>query len=113
MKKMDNYSDCKICPIKDVENEKRNKLANIIKDLEELSINLEKSIFELKKLLEKSNEKKEALKVNIQKIFTKLRNTLCDREDLLLLEVEKQLDDKFFYKDIIKVKNYQIKQKHL
>ena len=96
------HSDCKIYPIKDIENEKRNKLKNIIKDLEELSINLEQTIVELKKILEESNEKKEALKVNIQKIFTKLRNTLNDREDQLLLEVDKLYNDTFFYENIIK-----------
>jgi len=96
------HSDCKICPIKDIENEKRNKLKNIIKDLEKLSINLEQSIIELKKILEENNEKKEALKVNIQKIFTKLRNTLNEREDQLLLEVDKKYNDKFYYEDIIK-----------
>jgi len=96
------HSDCKICPIKDIENEKRNKLKNIIKDLEKLSINLEQSIIELKKILEENNEKKEALKVNIQKIFTKLRNALNDREDQLLLDVDKQYNDKFYYEDIIK-----------
>jgi len=96
------HSDCKICPIKDIENEKRNKLKNIIKDLEKLSINLEQSIIELKKILEENNEKKEALKVNIQKVFTKLRNSLNEREDQLLLEVDKQYNDKFYYEDIIK-----------
>ena len=96
------HTDCNVCLIKDIENEKRNKLKNIIKDLEELSINLEKSIIELKKILEENNDKKEALKVNIQKIFTKLRNALNDREDQLLLEVDKQYNEKFFYEDIIK-----------
>ena len=96
------HTDCTVCLIKDIENEKRNKLKKIIKDLEELSINLEKSIIELKKILEEKKEKKEELKVKIQKIFTKLRNSLNDREDLLLLEVDKQYNDHFFYEDIIK-----------
>ena len=93
------HTDCKVCSIKDIENEKRNKLKNIIKVLEDLSINLEESIIELKKILEKNNEK---LKVNIQKIFTKLRNALNDREEQLLLEVDDQFNDKLYFEDIIK-----------
>ena len=48
------------------------------------------------------NEKKELLKTTIQKIFTKLRNALNDREDELLLEVDKQYKELFFDEDIIK-----------
>jgi len=51
------HSDCKICPIKDIENEKKNKLKTIIKDLEDLSINLEQLIVELKKILEENIKK--------------------------------------------------------
>ena len=96
------HSNCNICPIKDIENDKRSKLKNIIKDLEKLSINLEQSIVELKKIVEVNNEKKEALKGNIQKIFTKFRNALNDREDQLLLEVDNLYNDKFYNEDIIK-----------
>ena len=48
------------------------------------------------------NENKELLKTNIQKIFTKLRNALNDREDELLLEVDKQYNELFLDEDIIK-----------
>ena len=96
------HTDCNVCSIKDIENEKRNKLKSIIKDLEDLSINLEESIIELKKILEENNKKREELKVNIQKIFTKLRNALNGREDQLLLEVYKQFNDNFYFEDITK-----------
>jgi len=96
------HTDCNVCSIKDIENEKRNKLKNIIKDLEDLSNNLEQSIIELKKILEENNQKREELKVEIQKIFTKIRNALNYREDKLLLEVDKQFNDKFLFEDIIK-----------
>jgi len=96
------HTDCNVCSIKDIENEKRNKLKNIIKDSEDLSNNLEQSIIELKKILEENNQKREELKAEIQKIFTKIRNALNYREDKLLLEVDKQFNDKFLFEDIIK-----------
>ena len=71
-------------------------------NLENLSKNLEESINELKKILEKVKENKENLKLNIQKIFTKIRNELNNREDELLLEVDKYADNIFFTEDIIK-----------
>ena len=40
--------------------------------------------------------------MNIQKIFTKLRNALNDREDELLLEVDKKYDELFINQNIIK-----------
>jgi len=96
------HTDCNVCSIKDIEKEKRNKLKNIIKDLEELSINLEDSTIKLKNILEENNEKREELKVNIQKVFTKLRNSLNDREEQLLLEVDTEFNKKFYFEDIIK-----------
>ena len=60
------HKDCDVCKIKDIENEKKNKLNENIKCLEDLSNNLDKSINELKLLFEKFNENKELLKINIQ-----------------------------------------------
>ena len=40
--------------------------------------------------------------MRIQKIFTKLRNAINDREDKLLIEVDKQSDDNFVKDDISK-----------
>ena len=96
------HTDCDICSIKDIENEKKNKLQENIKQLENLSINLENSINQLKTIFEKINKSKEELKMKIQNIFTKLRNSLNDREDELLSEVDKIYDISFFNEDIIK-----------
>ena len=96
------HTDCDICLIKDIENDKKNKLKNNIKCLEELSINIQKSVDDLKRIFEKLNEEKEKLKLNIQKIFTKIRNALNNREDELLLEVDKTFNDKYFSEDTIK-----------
>ena len=90
------HSDCNICFIEDIENEKRNKLKENIKCLEDISINLEQKIKELKPIYDKINKSKEELKTNIQKIFTKLRNALNDREDELLLEVDNRYNELYF-----------------
>ena len=96
------HTNCDVCKIKDIEKEKRNKLKDNIKILENISNNLEESINELKKIFEKINEDKENIKIKIQKIFTKLRNTINNREDELLLEVDKYYNNIFFNEDIIK-----------
>ena len=96
------HSNCEICFIEDIENEKRNKLKENIKCLEDISINLEKKINELKPIFEEINKSKEELKTNIQKIFTKLRSALNEREDKLILEVDKKYNELYFNEDIIK-----------
>ena len=101
-KKNGQHKDCDVCIIKDIENEKKNKLKENIKCLEELSITFEKSINEIKKMFEKINENKENLKTKIQKIFTTLRNEIKNREDKLLIEVDKKYEELFFNEDIIK-----------
>ena len=96
------HTDCEIYLIKDIENEKKSKLTENIKCLGEISINLEESINNLKKLSEKINESKEELKEKIQKLFTNLRNIINVREDELLLDVDKKFNELYFNDDIIK-----------
>ena len=104
------HNNCEICPIKEIEQEKKNKLKENIKLLEELSINLKDSINEIKKLLESIVDKKENLKLDISKIFTKIRNILNEREDQLLSEIDNQFTNLSFKEDLIKEgENYQIK----
>ena len=91
------HSDCEVCNIEDIMDEKRNNLKNNIKILEELSNSFKSSINKLKILFEEISKNKEEIKLNIQKIFTKLRNIINDREDQLLLSVDKE-----FNEDIIK-----------
>ena len=86
------HKDCEVCFVKEIKDEKKNKLGENIKYLENLSLNLEESINELKKIFEKIDEKKETLKNNIQKIFTKIRNEINDREEKLLLEVDNKFN---------------------
>ena len=96
------HTDCDVCIIEDVENDKKNKLKENIKILEDLSINLQNIINDLKVIVEKINKNKEQLKMNIQKIFTKLRNCLNDREDELLLEIDKKYNKLSLNEEIIK-----------
>ena len=96
------HKDCNICFIENIKDEKKNKMNENIKFLEDLSNNLENSIKELKIIFEKINESKEELKLKIQKIFTKIRNSLNEREDELLFDVDKLYNDNYFNEDIIK-----------
>ena len=67
------HTNCDVCKIKDIEEEKRKKLKDNLKILENLSNNLEESIKQLKIIFEKISENKESLKLKIQKIFTNIR----------------------------------------
>ena len=96
------HSDCYICFIEDIENEKRTKLKDNIKCLEDISINLEQKINIIKIISEKIDKSKEDLLTSIQNIFTKLRTTLNEREDELLLEVNNKFNELYINENIIK-----------
>ena len=96
------HKDCDVCFIEDIKEEKKNKLQENIKNLENLSKSFEESVQELKKIFENVNENKEKLKVKIQKLFTKIRNCLNEREDELLYEVDRQFENEYFNDDIVK-----------
>ena len=96
------HKDCDVCLIKDIKDEKMNKLKENIKSLEELSKTLDESINNLKEIFEKINENKEELKLKIQKVFTKIRNEINNREDELLLEVNDKFDKIFFNEEMLK-----------
>ena len=96
------HTDCEICLLKDITNEKKNKLSENIKSLEDLFNQLKESTNELKNFFKIISEKKEELKLNVQKIFTKIRTALNEREDELLLEIDNQYNDLFFSENVIK-----------
>ena len=96
------HKDCNICLIEEIENEKKSKLKENIKYLEDLSITFEQSIKDLKQIFETINGNKEKLKSNIQNIFTRLRNEINKREDTLLLKIDYKFEELFFKEDIIK-----------
>ena len=96
------HFDCDVCLIEDIKEERNNLLKNNLKNLEELSKNIESAINELKLLFEKINQSKDDLKLKIQKIFTEIRNKINDREDELLLEIDKLYEKTFTNEDIFK-----------
>ena len=56
----------------------------------------------MKKIFEDIEKNKENLKLEIQNIFTKIRNILNEREVELLSEIDNQFNTKFINEDIIK-----------
>ena len=76
-----NHKNCKVCNIEDIKEEKKNKLNKNIIYLENLSKTLEQQNIKLKEIYEKIIEDKEELKINIQKIITKIRNALNEKEE--------------------------------
>ena len=115
------HKDCDICTIENIKEEKKNKLNENIKSLQELTNDLEKNIDNLKLILEKINKNKEELKINVQKIFTKIRTVINEREDELLLDIDNKFKDNFCGDDVIeesiklpnKIKKYFEKEKLL
>ena len=77
------HSDCNICFIKEIKNEKKNILNENIKILKNLTNDIEKALNKLHNLFEKTLENiKEELKKTIEKIFRKIRIIINDREDI-------------------------------
>ena len=101
-KEVGQHSECDICLIEEIKNEKKNNLQQNIKLLEELSDKFNESFNKLNVLFEKIAENKEKIKNKIQKIFTNIRNEINNREEVLLLEVNKEFENYFFKEDIVK-----------
>ena len=95
------HKDCDVCIIENIKEDKKNKLKENLNNLEKLSNTIDDSIYKFKLLYEKINKNKEELKLKIQKIFTKIRNILNEREDELLSEVDKKFDKEYLKENII------------
>ena len=96
------HKDCEVYILQKIKEEKKNKLKENIKCLEELQNKFNESMESLKKIFQDIEKDKDDLKLEIQNIFTKIRNSLNIREDELLLEVDNLFNKKFFNEDIIK-----------
>jgi len=96
------HSNCDIYFLEDIKSEKKNKLEENIQILEQLSLNLEESINKLKSIFQTITEDKEELKLKIQNLFTKIRNEINEREDIILLDIDKYYDNLFIKEEIIK-----------
>ena len=86
-----------------IKEDKKNKLKENIKLLLNLQNIFSESIESLKKIFEEIEKDKENLKLEIQNVFTKIRNNLNEREEQLLLEVDNLYNNKFFDENIIKI----------
>ena len=95
------HSDCSICTIDEIKNEKINNLKNNIMTLENLSKTLEESINKIKKIFENVIEKREEIKIKLQKLFTKIRNELNKREEQLLYDVDIFFENNFLKEETI------------
>ena len=96
------HKDCEVCLIQDIKEEKKNKLNENIKHLEDLEKTFNEGMKGLKEVVQKIENEKEDLKLKIQNIFTKIRTILNEREDELLLEADNIYKTKYFNEDIIK-----------
>ena len=96
------HSECNICHLEDIKDEKKDMLKDNINRLEDLSNQMEKAINELKKIFEEINKSKEELKMKVQTIFTKLRTALNEKEDKLLLEIDEEFNKTYFKEALIK-----------
>ena len=96
------HCDCNILRIKDIEEDKKNKLEENLQILDDLSQNIEESINQLKSIFKLINDKKENFKLKIKTIFSEMKKIINDRENELLLEIDNKFDNIYFKEDIIK-----------
>ena len=103
------HSECDICFVKDITDERKNILEQNIIYLKNNRTTFDSLINKLKQAYKEISDKKEKLKIRIQKFFTKIRNEINKREDQLLLIVEQVYENYFFNKnfskDIDKIEN--------
>ena len=95
------HSQCDICFIDDIREEKKMKLKQNISYLENIST-FDSLINKLKSAYAEISDKKEKLKIKIQKLFSKIRNELNKREDQLLIKVDQIYEKYFFNKNLNK-----------
>ena len=96
------HKDCEIFSIEKIKDEKKNKLKENIKCLEDLENKFNENINKLKDIFDKIEKDKDDLKLNVQNIFTKIRNIINERETILLSEIEDIYKTKYFNEDLIK-----------
>ena len=96
------HKDCDVCIIKNIKDDKKEKLKENINLLEKLDNNFNNNMKEIKEIFQKIEKDKDELKLKIQNIFTKIRNALNEREEELLLEIDNIYNNKYLNDDIIK-----------
>ena len=96
------HSDCDICFIEDISNERKKLLKQNIIYLQNNRNSFDSLINKIKEAYKELSDRKELLKIKIQKLFTKIRNDINKREDQLLSLVEQVYEKYFFNKNINK-----------
>ena len=96
------HLDCDVCTIEEIKEDKKNELNNNIEKLENLLENLEKVLILIDEFFQKTNEDKEQLKMEVQRIFTIIRNEVNKREDKILSEIDEIFENKFIKEESIK-----------
>ena len=97
------HVNCLRYGVNTIKEEKKSKIKENIKLLEELSSKFNESFNGIKKMCEKINEKKQKLKTKIQDIFTILKDALNNRENELLLNVDKEYDNLLCIENLEKI----------
>ena len=95
------HKDCDVCLIDEIKEEKEKLVKSNIKYLEEMSETLQDSIDNLKIIFEKTVKDKEELNIKIKNTFAKIRSTLNNREEEILIEVNNLFNDMLCDKKII------------
>ena len=98
-----NDNDCKVCNIEEIKEEKKKKLKENIDYLENLSKTLDKIDIKLKEKYEKIIKGHEEIKINVKKIFAKIRNTLIEKENKILSLFDKEYENIYFNEDLIEI----------
>jgi len=93
------HSDCEVCLLEEIENEKKDILKQNIKILEELSNGFGKTIEDLKIKLEEIKKIKEEIKIKVLKIFNNITNALNERKDKLFEIIDNKFDELYFDKN--------------
>ena len=94
------HFDCNVCDINDICDEKKKNLSKNIKSLENLSDKFKVLRNDIEKNIEEIDKNKEEVKGEIQKVFTKIREELNNREDHLLIEVDQIYEKEFNVRNI-------------
>ena len=97
------HFNCEIYKIDDIYDEKKKNLSNNIKNLDNLSNLYQSFLNESKQIIEEIDINKEKIKIEIQNIFTKIRQKLNYREDQLLIEVDNIFERKFNIENIVNI----------
>ena len=96
------HSNCEICVIEEIRDKKKENLNNNLSYLKNLSKTFEQSIIGLKQVFDEIQKDKDNLKIEIQNLFTKIRNKINEKEEELFSEIDKQCDNYLFNENVFK-----------